>query len=697
MEKSVTTVRINNLPLAGTMSPSMNLAVDSSATQRATIQQVVDAGAPVASQADAEAGVDNVKRMTPLTTKQAIAALGVQRSRALDNRINDTVSVKDFGPAGEGSGDDTSFFQLAVAASRQVEVPPGTYDISTIYISNDTTFYCKDGAVFRRKAGLDIRQSYWNPGTAMFEVVADGLTVKFMGSPVFDGNKANQPVYSINPGMAGSTTEPAGWAFKYQPVSQFNTLLNTFYFENAEFKNGTSGYILVRAADNNRRFRTKLILENCTFTDTVRGYGRDDPATPTALGWNSDYINIMDYVELLCTNLDMKWSQIPTPLGVYAPVGVRATFFGQDYLTSGQAVVVLSGRTKLQGLGRKDDYFNDPTIFTMNNGIGAIDCYGNTEMLYVEDVYASDCENIPLRAKGSIKRYTVLSGSISNCRGGLQVSPSSTGPCEADIFVGSISCDGGWLPQLEFNGTSVSDTLRQVHIGRAAIRNATNGAARAANISAGAYFRNAKSISIGNIAIYNTKTSGLLVRDIDSITIEKIDIDIAESQGVAANNVSESLVIRSGYIKNTGLDGIIILGNTNVIDIDGVYTYQTTNYGIQCNTSASAFVSIRGCRAVAVAGTSRGFYFANQGNISNCSTGEGVATPLLAPNIHLVNQVMNSWNPRISYASSIPVSGTWARGDIVWNTAPAASGFAGWECVSAGSPGVWKSFGPISA
>ena len=43
-----------------------------------------------------------------------------------------------------------------------------------------------------------------------------------------------------------------------------------------------------------------------------------------------------------------------------------------------------------------------------------------------------------------------------------------------------------------------------------------------------------------------------------------------------------------------------------------------------------------------------------------------------------------------------PTSGTWARGDIVWNTQPSASGNIGWVCTVAGTPGTWKTFGTIA-
>lgn len=51
----------------------------------------------------------------------------------------------------------------------------------------------------------------------------------------------------------------------------------------------------------------------------------------------------------------------------------------------------------------------------------------------------------------------------------------------------------------------------------------------------------------------------------------------------------------------------------------------------------------------------------------------------------------------INRASAAPVSGTYAVGSIVYNSAPTAGGFIGWVCVTAGTPGTWKTFGAISA
>lgn len=66
------TIRINALPEATNPAASSFLAVDGATTEKATLQKVVDAGAPVASEAEARAGSDNAKRMTALRVKQSI-------------------------------------------------------------------------------------------------------------------------------------------------------------------------------------------------------------------------------------------------------------------------------------------------------------------------------------------------------------------------------------------------------------------------------------------------------------------------------------------------------------------------------------------------------------------------------------------------------------------------------------------------
>jgi hypothetical protein len=43
-----------------------------------------------------------------------------------------------------------------------------------------------------------------------------------------------------------------------------------------------------------------------------------------------------------------------------------------------------------------------------------------------------------------------------------------------------------------------------------------------------------------------------------------------------------------------------------------------------------------------------------------------------------------------------PTTGTWAVGDTVWQTAPAAGATPGWICVTAGTPGTWKAMAALA-
>jgi hypothetical protein len=51
----------------------------------------------------------------------------------------------------------------------------------------------------------------------------------------------------------------------------------------------------------------------------------------------------------------------------------------------------------------------------------------------------------------------------------------------------------------------------------------------------------------------------------------------------------------------------------------------------------------------------------------------------------------------VTWGTAAPASGTWAVGDVRWNTAPAAGGAPGWMCTTAGTPGTWKAMASLAA
>ena len=118
-------------------------------------------------------------------------------ARTGQDKLRDFVNVRDKGALGDGT-DQTSAISAA-AAHKVVYVPAGTYVIDTINISASVTFVCEPGAIFQRKAGADISQAGYLSMTGMFVVNTNGVTLRFTGSPTFDGNYTAQ-----------TATEPGG-------------------------------------------------------------------------------------------------------------------------------------------------------------------------------------------------------------------------------------------------------------------------------------------------------------------------------------------------------------------------------------------------------------------------------------------------------------------------------------------------------
>ena len=48
-------------------------------------------------------------------------------------------------------------------------------------------------------------------------------------------------------------------------------------------------------------------------------------------------------------------------------------------------------------------------------------------------------------------------------------------------------------------------------------------------------------------------------------------------------------------------------------------------------------------------------------------------------------------------AAAVPSAGTWSLRHQILQSTPAAGGFIGWVCTTAGTPGTWKTFGAITA
>lgn len=121
-------IRINDLPVAASPTPSLNVAVDGAATERMTVETLVSTGRPLASQAEAEAGVQASKAMTALTTKQAVASYGLTKAGNLAGLADQSAARGNLGLGSAAVASTIDFASAAQGATADTAIQPAQLD-----------------------------------------------------------------------------------------------------------------------------------------------------------------------------------------------------------------------------------------------------------------------------------------------------------------------------------------------------------------------------------------------------------------------------------------------------------------------------------------------------------------------------------------------------------------------------------------
>lgn len=155
-------IRIRQLPDGSGPVASDFVALDNGTTRRATVQQVVEIGRPAASQAEAEAGTNPTKAMTPLTTKQSIASeIGVSIASAAQGALADGAAQK-----------SQNLNDLSDKATARLNVKVSTYvSDRTALKALDTT---KDILAYLKEDGRE-GIFEWTSGDFSAQITADTL------------------------------------------------------------------------------------------------------------------------------------------------------------------------------------------------------------------------------------------------------------------------------------------------------------------------------------------------------------------------------------------------------------------------------------------------------------------------------------------------------------------------------------------
>jgi len=185
------TVRPSDLPASAGVTNTDALVVDNGGSvKKATPVQVVDAAIPLASQAEAEAGTDNAKRVTPLRVKQAIAALGANTAAQISTsfgydaqrRFGEVVSIMEaFSPSdydailgGTDTADRTAEVQALV--DRVEAAGGGTITAPLTLLIHLNLLKLRSG-VWIVGAPFRGTPSFVNPGLPTFKAVTGATAI----------------------------------------------------------------------------------------------------------------------------------------------------------------------------------------------------------------------------------------------------------------------------------------------------------------------------------------------------------------------------------------------------------------------------------------------------------------------------------------------------------------------------------------
>jgi hypothetical protein len=286
--------------------------------------------------------------MTTLIPKVQQTGTGAV-NRAINLKLNETVSVKDFGAVGDGTTDDTDAINNALTAGSCIYIPAGTYKItSTLYVSAGKKIY-GDGV-------STIIKPYLASGSAAFTVGNPANNVLSYGCQVTDLQISPPSSYTGTIGVLIYSC--VGGYFSNIEIQPSDTNMSITGFK---FDGGESGFF--------------NIFENCLCNHTHIGFhmtstGASFPTCQTFIG---------------CSSLGDNTSGDTTSIG----------FFFENVATKscGNDSVIIGGNVESCGTGVSIINFNSLTVTGLRFEGNTIDIQGGA---FTSSCNFISCKNIEI-------------------------------------------------------------------------------------------------------------------------------------------------------------------------------------------------------------------------------------------------------------------------------------------------------------
>ena len=288
--------------------------------------------------------------------------------------------------------------------------------------------------------------------------------------------------------------------------------------------------------------------------------------------------------------------------------------------------------------------------FVYNQAWEGLDAHSGHRISFVGNTFV-DCQGAAIALVSSGSQWETACQDITvanNIIYGRADRTSTTGI----IFRGGQTPSGTW----RVRGTITGNTMWRVGNLDAAV-----GRRCGINVAEG------RGVVVSNNTIHEPQYAGILVQDVPGALI--------------ANNVVVDPWLGGSSSMMVEINSLSQPGSTAKLTLSGNTLVRGAMIAGQDGIPANAFIGNVGFVAP------DGATIYQEGNTYPPGTGFGGA---------IVHQRSIIRNLVETLGTAAPTTGTWVRGDRVLHLQPTSGGNVGWICVTAGTPGTWKTYGTIS-
>jgi len=584
--------------------------------------------------------------MTTLIPKYYEGATG-SVNRSINLKLEEFVSIQDFGAIGDGTTDNTAAIQAAFNANDAIYIPEGTY-VTKLLQPNLSRF------ILFGPGKLQLKQGEFSE----IILVGSNPTYIHVDGVEFIGNKSNT-----------TATNPA---LRYRLLNANNStafaIVSNCVFHGSNYGGFSMDGKYVTIENN--------YVYDCGYTTGVGdGISVVSYNPQRVYIQNNTVLNAADYgIAVDAVNAVIQGNYISGALnagmgslargatGSYSNLGINLKFLNNTLINCNNPVEIFSNPTEntsgFIGLEVSGNYINGGTstnpAITITRNSGGYNPAGS--YLYVKD------------------NILIVGATIAQGIGVLGQGPYWE---TVDVIISGNTMDT--------SKAIIVSSARDFIISNNVMK--TTGGASAIYVSLCEYFHISDNIIDGyDTGITSTKSSGTIEHN-DYLNIANYGLKLFGGQ-YTVNEVFKSIPNRTVWVSVNDESSVFQAS----VELRGNLAFQ------DCGASGSPFY-------IADPTTLGTIYVALESlcnytsNVVNCPALQSTTNA----NIRVEAKVAegcylsaDSVASNIRISSGSPTSGTWIAGTKVHYTAPVSGGYIGSVCTTTGTPGTWKTYGLIS-